>query len=40
MVGVKDVAPDLLMPEGCMTRAVPDDDARPISRRGARCWAR
>lgn len=27
MVGIKDVAPDLLMPEGCLTRAVPDDDA-------------
>jgi DUF1009 family protein len=24
MVGVKDVAPDLLMPEGCLTRAAPD----------------
>lgn len=24
MVGIKDVAPDLLMPEGCITRAVPD----------------
>ena len=27
MVGIKDVAPDLLMPEGCLTRAVPDDNA-------------
>jgi UDP-2,3-diacylglucosamine hydrolase len=27
MVGVKDVAPDLLMPEGCLTRAVPDETA-------------
>jgi hypothetical protein len=27
MVGIKDVAPDLLMPEGCITRAVPDGDA-------------
>jgi UDP-2,3-diacylglucosamine hydrolase len=24
MVGIKDVAPDLLMPEGCLTRALPD----------------
>ena len=24
MVGIRDVAPDLLMPEGCLTRAVPD----------------
>jgi len=27
MVGIKDVAPDLLMPEGCLTHAVPDDNA-------------
>ena len=27
MVGIKDVAPDLLMPEGCLTRAAPDADA-------------
>jgi len=27
MVGIKDVAPDLLMPEGCVTRRVPDEDA-------------
>lgn len=27
MVGVKDVAPDLLMPEGCLTQARPDEDA-------------
>jgi UDP-2,3-diacylglucosamine hydrolase len=27
MVGIKDVAPDLLMPEGCLTRASPGDDA-------------
>jgi DUF1009 family protein len=27
MVGVRDVAPDLLMPEGCMTRAAPDERA-------------
>lgn len=28
MVGVKDVAPDLLMPEGILTRTEPDDSAR------------
>jgi DUF1009 family protein len=27
MVGVKDAAPDLLMPKGCLTRAVPGADA-------------
>jgi hypothetical protein len=27
MVGIKDVAPDLLMPEGCLTRTGPDEDA-------------
>jgi UDP-2,3-diacylglucosamine hydrolase len=27
MVGIKDVAPDLLMPEGCLTRTVPDQSA-------------
>ena len=27
LLGLKDVAPDLLMPAGCMTRAAPDDDA-------------
>jgi DUF1009 family protein len=27
MVGIKDVAPDLLMPEGCLTRAAPDEHA-------------
>ena len=27
MVGIKDVAPDLLMPEGCLTRTAPDEDA-------------
>jgi hypothetical protein len=27
MVGIKDVAPDLLMPEGCMTGARPDERA-------------
>jgi hypothetical protein len=27
MVGVKDAAPELLMPQGCLTRAVPNQDA-------------
>ena len=27
MVGVKDVAPDLLVPEGCLTRKAPDENA-------------
>jgi DUF1009 family protein len=27
MVGIKDVAPDVLMPEGCLTRAAPDENA-------------
>ncbi|MBU6457140.1 MAG: UDP-2,3-diacylglucosamine diphosphatase LpxI [Bradyrhizobium sp.] len=27
MVGIKDVAPDLLMPEGCLTRITPDRNA-------------
>lgn len=27
MVGIKDVAPDLLMPEGCLTRTAPDKNA-------------
>jgi UDP-2,3-diacylglucosamine hydrolase len=27
MVGIRDVAPDLLMPEGCITRIAPDEDA-------------
>ena len=27
MVGIKDIAPDLLMPEGCLTRATPDANA-------------
>jgi DUF1009 family protein len=27
MVGIRDVAPDVLMPEGCLTRVLPDDIA-------------
>src|ERR1700692_3386008 len=27
MVGIKDVAPELLVPEGCLTRAAPDENA-------------
>jgi len=34
MVGIKDVAPDLLMPEGCITRARPADNARSDIERG------
>ena len=34
MVGIKDVAPDLLMPEGCVTRAAPDDHAAADIARG------
>ena len=34
MVGIKDVAPDLLMPQGCLTRAAPDPDANADIARG------
>jgi UDP-2,3-diacylglucosamine hydrolase len=34
MVGIRDVAPDLLMPEGCITRASPDDNAAADIARG------
>jgi DUF1009 family protein len=34
MVGIRDVAPDLLMPEGCLTRVVPDDHALADIARG------
>ena len=34
LLGVKDVAPDLLMPEGCITRRVPDSDANADIARG------
>jgi hypothetical protein len=34
MVGIKDVAPDLLMPEGCITQATPDQDAAADIARG------
>jgi UDP-2,3-diacylglucosamine hydrolase len=34
MVGIKDVAPDLLMPEGCLTRASPDENAAGDIARG------
>jgi UDP-2,3-diacylglucosamine hydrolase len=27
LLGIKDIAPDLLMPQGCLTRTSPDDDA-------------
>jgi UDP-2,3-diacylglucosamine hydrolase len=34
MVGIRDVAPDLLMPEGCLTRALPDQHAAADIARG------
>jgi DUF1009 family protein len=34
MVGIKDVAPELLMPEGCLTRASPDENAAADIARG------
>jgi DUF1009 family protein len=34
MVGIKDVAPDLLMPEGCLTRTAPDPNATGDIARG------
>jgi DUF1009 family protein len=34
MVGIRDVAPDLLMPEGCITRATPDQSAAADIARG------
>jgi DUF1009 family protein len=34
MVGIKDVAPDLLMPQGCLTRAAPDAAANADIARG------
>ncbi|MEA3158482.1 MAG: UDP-2,3-diacylglucosamine hydrolase [Gammaproteobacteria bacterium] len=34
MVGIKDVAPDLLMPQGCLTRAAPNPDANADIARG------
>ena len=34
MVGVKDVAPEILMPEGCITRATPDPAATADIARG------
>jgi DUF1009 family protein len=34
IVGIKDVAPDLLMPEGCITKASPDENAAADIARG------
>ena len=34
MVGIRDVAPDLLMPEGCLTRTTPDANAAADIARG------
>ena len=39
MVGIKDVAPDLLMPEGCITRAAPDGNAAADIAQGTRSAA-
>jgi DUF1009 family protein len=39
MVGIKDVAPDLLMPRGCATRAAPDDAASADIARGLKVLA-
>jgi DUF1009 family protein len=35
MVGIRDVAPDLLMPAGCLTRAAPDAEAEADIARGS-----
>ncbi len=41
MVGIRDVAPDLLMPEGCISpRRADARPARPISQRGRAVLAR
>ncbi len=34
MVGIKDVAPDLLVPEGCLTRTAPDENVAADIARG------
>jgi DUF1009 family protein len=34
MVGIKDVAPDLLVPQGCLTRTMPDENAAADIARG------
>jgi UDP-2,3-diacylglucosamine hydrolase len=34
MIGIKDAAPDLLMPRGCITRAAPDGSATADIKRG------
>jgi len=34
MVGIKDIAPDLLMPEGCLTRVVPDAQSQADIEKG------
>jgi len=34
LVGIRDVAPDLLMPEGCLTRAAPDESSAADIARG------
>jgi DUF1009 family protein len=39
MIGVKDAAPDLLMPKGCITNATPDDAAAADIARGRQVLA-
>src|ERR1700758_2271250 len=39
MLGIKDVAPDLLMPKGCLTRIEPDDEALADIERGSKVLA-
>ena len=39
MIGVKDAAPDLLMPKGCITNAAPDDAAAADIARGRQVLA-
>jgi DUF1009 family protein len=34
MMGIKDVAPDVLMPQGCLTRTLPDENATADIARG------
>jgi UDP-2,3-diacylglucosamine hydrolase len=34
MMGIKDVAPDVLMPQGCLTRTLPDENAAADIARG------
>ena len=38
MIGVREAAPDLLMPKGCITRATPDAAATADIARGREFW--